>query len=126
MKNYKAMAGVVLVFVLGSICGAVVTHMIHRSRMDAFVSGGSTAREELLVKRLAKQLDLDGRQLEQIRPVLQETFAGIRRIRQQSRPQVDSLLEESQRRISAFLSPDQRVKFEKIIAERKARRQSKP
>jgi hypothetical protein len=124
MKNYKAIAGVALVFVLGGICGGMATHMVYRSRMEAFMSGGAAAREEQLLKRLTRQLDLDSRQLEQIKPVVQETFAGIRTIRQQSRPQVEVLLEDSQRRISTFLNPEQRVKFEKIIAERKARRQS--
>jgi hypothetical protein len=124
MKNYKAMAGVALVFILGAVCGGAATHIVHSSRMEAYMSGGRAAREEALVKQLAKQLDLDNRQLEQIRPVLQETFAGIRKIRQQTRPQVEVLLDESQQRISAFLNPAQRVKFEKIIAERKARSKS--
>jgi hypothetical protein len=124
MKNYKAMAGVALVFILGAVCGGAATHIVHSSRMEAYMSGDRAAREEALVKRLAKQLDLDSRQLDQIRPVLQETFAGIRTIRQQTRPQVEILLEESQRRISTFLNSDQRVKFEKIITERKARSKS--
>ena len=120
MKNYKAIAGVVLVFALGAVCGAVVTHMVHHSRMEAFVGGGPEAREELLVKRLTHQLDLDSHQLELIKPIVHETHASIRQIRQQSRPQIEGLLDESQRRISAILRPEQREKFEKIIADRKA------
>jgi hypothetical protein len=122
MKNYKALIGVVLVFILGVICGGVVTYVIQHSQMERFVGGGSEAREELLVKRLSRQLDLDSRQLEQIRPIVHETHLGIRQIRQQSRPQVEGLLDESQRRISAILRPDQREKFDKIITDRKARR----
>jgi Spy/CpxP family protein refolding chaperone len=122
MKNYKAMAGVVLVFTLGVFCGAVVMHMVQHSRMGVFVGGSSEAREEQLVKRLSRQLDLDSGQLEQIRPIVHETHASILKIRQQSRPQVEVLLDESQRRISAILRPDQREKFDKIIADRKAHR----
>jgi len=122
MKNGKAIAGVLLVFMLGAICGGVVTHMLNRSRMDAVVGRGPEAREELLVKRLTRQLDLDSRQLEQIRPIVHDTHASIRQVRQQWRPQVEGLLDESQRRISAILRPDQREKFERIIADRKAHR----
>jgi len=120
MKNYKAIAGVVLVFTLGVFCGAVVMHMVQHSRMG--VGGSSEAREEQLVNRLTRQLDLDSRQLEQIRPIVHETHASILKIRQQSRPLVEGVLDESQRRISAVLRQDQREKFDKIIAERKARR----
>lgn len=119
MKNWKAIVGVLLVFALGTICGGAITHMLHRARTEAF--GGGQTREEFLVKRLTNQLDLDSQQLEQIRPIIHETHAGIRRIRQQSRPQVEGLLEESQRKISAILRQEQREKFTKIIAERKAR-----
>jgi Spy/CpxP family protein refolding chaperone len=122
MKNWKGIAGVMLVFILGSICGGVVMHMVNSSRMEAFVDGGPGAREELLVKRLTRQLDLDSRQLEQIRPIVHETHASIRQIRQQSRPQAEGILNESQRRISEILRPEQREKFDKIIADRKAHR----
>jgi hypothetical protein len=122
MKNSKAIVGVILVFMLGAICGGAVTHLVNRTRMEAFVGRGPEAREEMLVKRLTRQLELDSRQLEQIRPIVHETHASIRLIRQQSRPQVEGLLDESQRRISAILRPEQREKFEKIIAERKAHR----
>jgi hypothetical protein len=120
MKNWKAITGVLIVFVLGAVCGAVVTHVVHRTRMEAFIGGGPEAREEHLVKRLTRQLDLDSRQLELIRPIVHETHANIRQIRQQSRPQMERLLDESQRRISALLRPDQQEKFDKIIAERRA------
>lgn len=120
MRNYKAIAGVLLVFVLGAVCGGVVTHMVGRARMESVINGGPVAREELLIKRLTSQLDLDSSQLERIRPIVHETHTAIHQVRQQSRPQVEALLDESQRRIAAVLSPEQRVKFDKIIAERKA------
>jgi Spy/CpxP family protein refolding chaperone len=120
MKNAKAIAGVVLVFVLGAVCGGVGTYLVQRSKMDHFISGGPAAREELLIKRLSDRLALDDRQLEQIRPIVHETHEAIRRVRQQSRPQVEALINDSQRRISALLRPDQQEKFERLMAERRA------
>lgn len=124
MKNWKAIASVLLIFALGAVCGSVVTHMVQHARMESSVGRGAAAREEQLVKRLTSQLDLDSAQLERIKPIVHETHASIRQIRQQSRPQIEVILEDSQRRISEVLRPDQREKFDKIIAERKARRNS--
>ncbi len=120
MKNAKAIAGVVLVFVLGAVCGGVGTYLVQRSKMDHFISGGPAAREELLIKRLAERLSLDERQLAQIRPIVHETHEAIRNVRQQSRPQVEALINDSQQRISALLRPDQKEKFERLMAERRA------
>jgi len=122
MKNIKAIAGILLIFALGAASGAIVTHMIARARLEAFISGGQQAREEVIVKRLAAKLDLNSRQLEQVRAIVHETHTGIQLVRKQIRPQVEVLLEQGQKRISALLSPDQQKKFDKMIAERKARR----
>lgn len=123
MKNIKAIAGILLIFALGAASGSIVTHMIARAHLESFINGGQHAREDVIVKRLAKKLDLDNRQLEQVRTIVHETHAGIQQIRKQARPQVEALLEQGQKRISALLNPDQQKKFDKMIAERKARKQ---
>ncbi len=123
MKNIKAIAGILLIFALGAASGAIVTHMIARAHLESFINGGQHAREDVIVKRLAKKLDLDNRQLEQVRTIVHETHTGIQQVRKQARPQVEALLEQGQKRISALLTPDQQKKFDKMIAERKARKQ---
>lgn len=115
MRNYKAIVGVLLVFLLGAISGAVATHMVERARMER----GPLAREELLVQRLTSRLGLDAGQLERIRPIVHETHEAIRQVRIQCRPQVEALLDESQRRISAVLRPDQQERFRQLIEERR-------
>jgi len=122
MKNFKAIAGILLVFILGAASGALVTHVACKSRLEAVIGGGPAAREEHILKRLSRDLDLDSRQREQVRAIVHETHIGIRQVRSHSRPQVEALLEQGQSRISTLLSPEQRVKFERIVAERKARR----
>ena len=122
MRNIKAIAGILLVFILGSTSGTILTHMVDRARFEAYVSGGPGAREEEIVKRLSKKLDLDNRQLEQVRTIVHETHESIRQIRQQLHPQMETLIDQGQKRVSAVLRPDQREKFEKFIAERKEHR----
>ena len=122
MKNFKALLGILLVFILGAASGALVTHSIHQARFESFVRGGPTAREEFFVKRLTSKLDLDSRQQEQVKAIVHETHSGIRQIRNQYRPRIETLLEQSQARINVLLRPDQQEKFRALIAERKARR----
>ena len=119
MKNFKAIAGILLVFLLGAAGGALVTHMIHEARLERFISGGHRMREDVIVERLTTKLDLDGRQQEQVRGIVHETHDGIRQARSSIHPQIEALLTAGQDRIKLVLRPDQREKFDKIIAERK-------
>jgi hypothetical protein len=122
MKNPKAIFGILLIFILGAVCGVLVTHSIQHSRFESFIKGGHGAHEEMFVKRLTSKLDLDSRQQEQVRVIVKETHSGISQVRSQIRPRIESLLEQGQVRISAVLRPDQQEKFRTIIAERKARK----
>jgi len=117
MKNFKAIAGILLVFLLGAAGGALVTHMIHKARFEHFISGGHRMREEFVVERLTRKLDLDGSQQEQVKAIMHETYTGIRQIRSRTRPQIEALLAAGQDRIKTVLRPDQREKFVRIVAE---------
>ena len=117
MKKFKAIAGIVLVFLLGAAGGALVTHMICTARFEHFISGGHRMREEVIVKRLTRELDLDGSQQEQVKVIMHDIHEGIRQVRSRMSPQIETLLNEGQVRIKAVLRPDQQEKFDKIIAE---------
>jgi len=122
MKNFKAIAGILLVFLLGAAGGALVSHAICQARLERFISGGHKMREDVIVERLTKKLDLDGSQQEQVRAIMHETHDSIRQVRSRIHPQIEGLLTTGQDRIKAVLRPDQREKFDKIIAERKQRK----
>lgn len=123
MKNIKAIIGVLLVFILGATCGALISHIVYRSHHEAFIKGGGEAREELIVRKLTHRLDLDQRQQEQVKAIIHENHAAIQEIRKQARPRIEALLEQGQSRINEVLRPEQQEKFQKIISERKQRRQ---
>ena len=123
MKNIKAIIGIILVFAFGAASGAVVTHMIHRTKLESFINGGPEAKEEVILSRLTRKLDLDGRQQEQVRSIIHENHLAMRQVRKQYRPQIQAILEQGQSRINAVLRPEQRDKFRGIIEERKLHRQ---
>ena len=125
MKNFKAIAGILLVFLLGGAGGALVTYMIQRAHFEHSISGSHKMREEIIVQRLTKELDLDSRQQEQVKTITHETHEGIGGLKKSIHPQIEVLLTKGQERISAVLRPDQREKFEKLVAERGADKHQK-
>jgi Spy/CpxP family protein refolding chaperone len=122
MNKTKSIMAVMLVFIFGAASGALVTHVIHQARFESFANEGRPPREDHIVKRLTSKLDLNSQQQEKVRVIIHDTQASMQQIRRQSRPQIEGVLAEGQLRISALLTPEQREKFEKIIAEHKSRR----
>lgn len=124
MKPVKPVLGIILVFMLGATSGSLVTFLVSQSRIETIIKGGFRAREDILVKRLTKKLDLDNQQYGQVKDIIHETHEDIRQIRRKTRPQIEAVLEDSQLRISSLLRPEQQAKFKEIVAEHKARRQA--
>ena len=125
MKSSRAILGVVLVFLLGMLCGILATHLMYKYRIESILSGRAQTREEHIVNRLDRKLDLDERQEEQIRAIIHETQEQIKALRTQLRPQTEAIIEQAQAKISIILTPEQRRKYEQMIAERKERMRKK-
>jgi len=125
MKKCSPIFGIVLVFLLGILCGSLATHLLYSYRMDSIVSGRGENREAALVHRLERKLNLDERQKAQVRSIVHETHEGIMALRRQLRPQTEAVIEKSQARINAILTPEQREKFARMIAEHKEKMRNK-
>jgi len=125
MKKCSPIFGIVLVFLLGILCGSLATHLLYCYRMDSIISGRGENREAVLVHRLERKLKLDDRQKEQVRSIVHETHEGIMALRRQLRPQTEAVIEKSQARINAILTPEQREKFARMIAEHKEKMRNK-
>jgi Spy/CpxP family protein refolding chaperone len=121
MKNIKYVLCILLIFVLGAASGGLVMHIVYKSHMETFLSGDRKAREEILLNRLSRRLDLDQSQREKVRAIVEETHVEMNNIRKQYRPQMEAVLEKSRTEMRQILRPEQLGKFEKFIAERKAR-----
>lgn len=122
MRNYKAIIGILLVFILGAASGAFITQMVHRDRQEAFLHGDPATREEAIVRRLTSKLGLDQQQQMQVRSIIHANHQAMQEVRRKSRPQIEAILEQGQKGINAILRPEQQEKFQKIIAERKGHR----
>ena len=125
MNSRWPMTIILLAFLLGTLCGSLATHLLYCHRFDWIMGGRGEGREEVLVNRLDSMLKLDDRQREQVKVIVHETHQEIMAMRQQIRPQMEALVEKAHVKINAILTPEQRVKFEKMVAERKEKRREK-
>lgn len=119
MKKWKVIVSVLLVFLLGSLSGVLVTYKHYQHRIADIMKDEPGAMREMIIERLHHKLNLDARQLEQLRVIVKETHDEIKAVRKQFRPQIEEILEQSRNRVRTILRQDQLEKYEKIIAERK-------
>jgi hypothetical protein len=119
MKNWKAIIGVIAIFILGGLAGSITTIGLVRHRL---VHGhGSQMLQDLIIRRLSWDLRLDRAQRAQLRVIVAQGHEDMKVIRKQIQPQVEELLTRYETKVRAILRPDQQEKFDKLIAERKAR-----
>jgi hypothetical protein len=117
--NRKAIALLVLVFVLGIALGGV-GHMLAdrnvlaaRSRNQAQTGGGGGQGH--LMNRLTDDLKLSGDQQKQISQILAQMQHRYDEIREQMGPQFDQARNEGRDKIRQILSPEQRPGFEDFM-----------
>lgn len=122
MKKWHAIAGVILVFLLGALAGGLVVHTIYHQRMESGFRDEPRRMSEFIVGRLSHELHLDPAQMEKLRTIVKETHVEIKNVRRQFRPQIEEVLARSQDRVRSILRPDQLERYEKIIAEQKKMR----
>ncbi|HAM50214.1 MAG TPA: hypothetical protein DCP92_05795 [Nitrospiraceae bacterium] len=123
MKKWQAIVGVILVFLLGAVAGALVTHSIYQNTMEKSFREEPRSMREFIVQRMNHELQLDPAQLEQLRSIIKETHAEIRTVRKQISPQIEEILARSEDKVRVILRPDQLEKFDKIVARRKKKRE---
>jgi Spy/CpxP family protein refolding chaperone len=69
---------------------------------------------KFIVNRLDRQLDLTDEQRTKIEAILDRRHERIRAIMEQTHPRVRAEVEQTNAEIEAILTPEQRVKFEKL------------
>jgi Spy/CpxP family protein refolding chaperone len=104
----------VLIFVAGAITGALVAPMIGRSFMRL---PDSRQMSHQMLAHLRSGLDLTDEQMAKIKPVIENTCADMETIHRETTKRALDRIAETNAEISAFLTPEQKAKFEKMEAE---------
>jgi hypothetical protein len=118
MKNWKAIVGALLVFLLGMMAGTLGTVGMIRHR---WMQRGPRVVADIVVRRLSWKLRLDHAQRNQLRTIVDDGWQEMKSVQAQVRPQMEGVLSNSEVKVRAILRPDQEEKFDKLIAERKAK-----
>ncbi len=123
MRQWKAICGILVVFVLGLLADALLAPRIFPHRPGLFYRGGGGPRaaEEAIVRRWSRDLDLDDGQRTQLRAIVRETREEIAPLRRSIRPGIEAILDRAHAKVRAILRPDQQRAFDDLLAKRKAR-----
>jgi len=121
MKNWKAILAFVVVFILGMIAGGALTGVAAARRLHRVLHGRPAFTAEQVTRRLTRQLRLDPGQRDQILRLVQAAQVQITDARQQCVPHVLAALDDFDAKARVLLRPDQVEKFDKLVAERKAK-----
>jgi Spy/CpxP family protein refolding chaperone len=113
MKNCKSILLLALVFFAGIAVGVVGTRTATRHFLQrAFAE---PERFQLLIERdLTRKLVLDETQRVKLHAVLTDSRGQLRALRQEYQPQMVLVLSNADAEISALLTPEQQVRYEKF------------
>jgi Spy/CpxP family protein refolding chaperone len=110
-QNPRILSTLFLVFLAGASAGALVMNMGLHDKLHRTTSAGSS--RDAVVQKFKAELDLSGAQTDQIAAVLED----YRKYYQSLQDQLDDLRASGKNQILRILNPEQRVKFEKMMAE---------
>lgn len=121
----KVIAVALAIFLLGGVTGAALdsAYRLRAAGPRRPPPHRQQGRGDFF-EALKKNLDLDARQSEQIRVIIDETREGYRQLQTEVGPRYDSLRLDGRAKIRALLTPEQQQKFDQMTAERDARRQA--
>lgn len=112
------------------VSGMAVGALSHRYYVQDAVNAKAPARKtpddfrRAYLSEMSNRLNLSQDQATRLETILDETRTRFRALREQQRPQMEAIQNEQTDRIRALLNPDQLDEFEKMRAEREARRKA--
>jgi hypothetical protein len=121
MKNWKAILALVVVFILGMIAGGSLMSASAANRLHRLMRGQTAYTAQEVTRRLSRQLHLDPSQRAQMLTIVRGAQVQITDARKQCVPQVLAALDDFDVKARIILRPNQVEKYDKLVAERKAR-----
>jgi hypothetical protein len=121
IARWKIVVSLVVIFLAGSITGALFTIAIAKHEVRR--QSDPTQWFQLTMQRWKTRLCLTPAQEEKLKPIVQETVEELRTLRASDLRQTDEILARARTRIEPELTPEQRVRLQKMQEARKRRLQ---
>jgi Spy/CpxP family protein refolding chaperone len=115
MKTLKRILGVLLIFLFGVFVGAAVANADAMQKLRKMLIRGPEAVIDVIVKRLDRELKLDEEQKRRVQAIVDDARIQLRQSRAKIQPEVDTALEEAEKKTRAILYPEQLKKFDEIM-----------
>lgn len=119
MKRWKTILGLLLIFLLGTVAGAILARRGAERQFHRIVAGGPEELTNFLVERLRIGLHLDPQQYAAVRQIGAEAVRDLNAIRQRTAPDTDAISTRTEQRIRETLRPDQQATFDRLVSKRK-------
>jgi hypothetical protein len=120
-SHWKAVFGIILIFLFGCLAGAVSTSIFFHHRMLIVLQHPAASLSAALEKRLTRNLNLDANQQQQIHGYFLENLDRRKELQKQNKPEVQLLNHRTLQEIVADLRPDQAEQFRKNVRESRQR-----
>jgi Spy/CpxP family protein refolding chaperone len=116
MKNLKPILVLILVFAAGAVVGSVATRRVAIGMVRRAIQNPEFMRERAH-KEMERRLGLNPEQEKQVDAIFADTQRQLWELRRKNQPEFFGIMSNSQYRISAQLTPEQREKFQRYRAE---------
>jgi len=120
-KTWKAVLGVMLIFIFGWVSGAISASLVIRHRALAELKGGPAASLQIGVQkfeqRMTRNLNLDTTQQQQVHEAFKKYLKLRLDLQKVVQPQVRMMNQETFAEINTLLKPEQQTTFKENIAE---------
>ncbi len=114
MSKTKLVIGLLLVFILGALCGALGMGFYVKHQADSFVDRKPGKRADFFFERLSSQLDLTEEQKPRIKEIMRDMEESMRAFRERNFPELQKTFEHHQQLILQELTEEQRKKFDAL------------
>ena len=114
-KTWKAVLGVILIYLFGCFSGAVSTSIIFHQKMLHFLQHPAAVMMAAMEKRLTGNLGLDANQKQQVHECFLKDLQQRKELQKEIQPQVQTLNRQTIQQVTAILHPDQAERFHQNI-----------
>lgn len=130
MNAWKAILAAVVIFCAGAVSGGLLVKLYstpsppsrHHGKPPGMERGPGWDQKTSFLRKLQTQLDLSEDQSKRIEVILNESQERVKKLWDQVAPTAREEFHRTQDRIRQELTPEQQVKFEALLRERKSRR----
>ena len=115
MNRWKVITGILLIFVLGALSGALGTGYYTKNRIKQFIDPKGPPPPIRILERELGKLDLSSEQQRKIEALLEQMHTEFFEIIKKTKPEMDEHFKRHVRLLRAELRPKQRHAFDKTI-----------